>query len=172
MTEEVSFSYDCHTFPFHSDCYTWPRVAVYDEDGAIELHVHCICDVKRKEFSLMGFIGADREDQISQVIFMAKEIGGEVIMFKGVGFTDEMIGILMARMVEPLPDEFSGHKVSLLRTDWPTRFQRRILREAMDMCRHGDFQETSLAYRMHASVEEIRKHLQLLTDLGLMTEEQ
>jgi hypothetical protein len=51
----------------------------------------------------------------------------------------------MANMHEPLPHECPGQKIGLLRTDWPTRFQRRVLREAMDMSRHGDFHETSLA---------------------------
>jgi len=172
MSDDSSFTYDSHTFPFHSDCYTWPRVAVYDEDGATELNIHCIRDNARRRFILLGFIGIDREEQISQVIHMAQNIDAdaEVIMFKGVGLDDEIINTLMDRMFDGTtweggsPDE----KLSLMHTDWPTRFQYKILREAMDMSRHGDFHEESLAYRMRAPVDEIRGHLQQLSDLGLM----
>jgi len=73
-------------------------------------------------------------------------------------------------MEEPLPHEYPGEKVGILRPDWPTSVQYRVMREARDMSRHGDFHETSLAYRMHAPVEEIRQHLELLADLGLMEE--
>ena len=51
-------------FPFHEDCYTWPRVAVYDEGGATELHVHCLRDA-RQQFSLVGFIGMDHAESRS-----------------------------------------------------------------------------------------------------------
>ena len=171
MTEDFSFSYSRDTFPFHSDCYTWPQAAVVTGDmESVILNVHCLRDTNRREFSLVGFIGMDREEQISQAIFLAKEIGAEVIMFKGVGFTDEIIAGLMANMHEPLPQECPGQKVGILRPDWPSRFQLRVLREAQDTSRHGDFHETSLAYRMHAPVEEIRQHLELLADLGLMEE--
>ena len=171
MTEESSFSYSRDTFPFHHDCYTWPQVAVVTEDmESVVLNVHCLRDMNRREFFLVGFIGMDREEQISQVIFLAKEIGAEVIAFKGVGFDDQIIGGLMARLEEPLPHECPGQKVGILRPDWPTRFQLRVLREAQDMSRHGHFHETSLAYRMHAPVEEIRQHLELLADFGLMEE--
>jgi hypothetical protein len=170
MTEEFSYSPD--TFPFHSDCYTWPRVAVYDEDGATELNIHCIRDNARRRFILLGFIGIDREEQISQVIHMAQNIDpdAEVIMFKGVGLDDEIINTLMDRMVDGTTweDGSPDEKLSLMHTDWPTRFQYKILREAMDMRRHGDFHEESLAFRLHAPVEEIHQHLELLTDLGLM----
>jgi hypothetical protein len=169
MTDEFTYSYSPHTFPFHPDCYTWREVAVVTKDWeSVILNVHCLRDMNRREFSLLGFIGMDREEQISKTIFLAKEIDAEVIMFKGVGFTDEIIAGLMANMHEPLPHECPGQKIGLLRTDWPTRFQRRVLREAMDMSRHGDFHETSLAHRMRAPVDEIRGHLQLLSDLGLM----
>jgi hypothetical protein len=164
MTDDFS-----HTFPFHADCYSWPQVAVVTEDmESVVLNVHCLRDTNRKEFSLVGFIGVDREEQIGRAIFLAKEIGAEVIMFKGVGFDDQIIGGLMARMEEPLPEECPGEKVGLLNPGWPTRFQYRVMREAMDMSRHGDFHEESLAFRMHAPVDEIRGHLQLLSDLGLM----
>ncbi|BCP12377.1 hypothetical protein MINTM020_44750 [Mycobacterium paraintracellulare] len=167
MTEEFTDSRD--TFPFHADCYSWPQVAVASEDTEpVILNVHCLRDMNRKEFCLVGFIGMDREEQISNVIFLAKEIGAQVIAFKGVGFDDRTIGGLMSRMEEPLPRESPGQKVGLLRPDWPTRFQRRLLWEAMDMGRHGAFHETSLAHRMHASVDEVRRHLDLLSDLGLM----
>ena len=165
MTEE--FPAATTPSPFHSDCYILPRVAVFNEDEAAELNVHCIRDEKRREFWLLGFIGVDREEQISQAIYLAKEIGGEVIQFKGVGFNDQIIAELMARMTD-MPDERPGQQISLLDPGWPTRFQYRVMREAMDMSRHGDFHEESLAYRMHAPVEEIRKHLRLLADLGLM----
>ena len=93
MTEESSFSYSRHTFPFHSDCYTWPQVAVVTEDmESVVLNVHCLRDMNRKEFCLIGFIAMGREEQISQAIFLAKEIGAEVIAFKGVGFDDQIIG--------------------------------------------------------------------------------
>ena len=44
---------------------------------------------------------------------------------------------------------------------------KKVLREAYDMCRHGDFHETSLAYRLKAPIEEVHQHLELLADLGL-----
>ncbi len=68
-----------------------------------------------------------------------------MIAFKGVGFDDQIIGGLMERLEEPLPHERPGQKVGILSPDWPTRFQLRLLREAQDMSRHGDFHETSLA---------------------------
>jgi transcription initiation factor IIE alpha subunit len=45
-----------------------------------------------------------------------------------------------------------------------------VLREAVDLGSRGDFHEEALAKRMHAPVEEIRKHLQLLADIGLVSE--
>jgi hypothetical protein len=154
MTGDLSFSYSRATFPFHSGCYTWPQAAVVTEDmESVILNVHCLRNTNRREFALVGFVGIDREEQISQAIFLAEQIGAEVIMFKGVGLTDE---------------ERPGQKLSTLRPGWPTRLQLRVLREALDMSRHGDFHETSLAYRLHSPVEEIRQHLALLADLGLM----
>lgn len=171
MTDDFSFSYGRNTFPFHPDCYTWPQVAVVTEDmESVVLNIHCLGHTNRREFVLVGFIGMDREEQISQVIFLAKEIGAEVISFKGVGIDDHIIGGLMAHLKEPLPHESPGQKVGIFRPDWPTRFQLRVLREAKDMSRHGDFHETSLAYRMHAPFEEIRQHPELLADLGLIEE--
>jgi hypothetical protein len=163
----VDFTYTANNFPFHPDCYEWPTVQAITTDGeAISLDVHCICDTKRQEFDLVGFLGHNREDQISEVIFLAKEMDAQVIMFKGVGFTDEILNALMANMQEPNPEEFPGQKISLVVPDWPSRFQYKVLREARDMCRHGDFHESSLAYRLNASVEEIHQHLELLSDPG------
>jgi hypothetical protein len=165
----MSFAYSPRTFPFHPDCYDWPKPKLTLADGQeIILHVHCIRDVARREFSLVGFLGQSREDQISQVIYVAQQMGAEVIAFKGIGFTDDMLDQLLANMVTPVPDEFPDHQISFMLTDWPTRFQYKVLREAEDMCRHGDFHETSLAYRLHAPVEEIHHHLDVLADLGLM----
>src|SRR5262249_27530539 len=100
MSEEFEFSYTQETFPFHPDCYTWPRVAGYDEDGATEVSVHSIRDNAQRDFILMGFIDVDRETQISAVIFMAQKFGpdAEVIMFKGVGLTDDMMDALAANI--------------------------------------------------------------------------
>jgi hypothetical protein len=166
MSEEFEFSYSPKTFPFHPDHYEWPKATVPDVDTV--LNIHCVRSVERRQFNLIGIIGADREDQIGQVIMQAQQANAEVIMFKGIGLSDEICNALMANMHEPLPHECPGQKIGLLRTDWPTRFQRRVLREAMDMSRHGDFHETSLAHRMRAPVDEIRGHLQLFSDLGLM----
>jgi hypothetical protein len=169
--EMFTFSYGPETFPFHSDRYTWPRVAVYDEDGATELDIHCIRDTARRRVTLMGFIGVDPETQISCVIFMAQKYGADtqVITFKGVGLDDGIVNALMANMIKMSEDATNPDgQISMMHTYWPTRFQYKILREAMDMCRHGDFHEESLAYRMKAPVEEIRQHLELLADLGLM----
>jgi hypothetical protein len=166
---DAEFSYGPETFPFHPDCYTWPQVAVVTEEmESVILSIHCLHNVECQQFSLIGFIGTDREDQISQTIFLAQQASAEVIVIKGVGFNDEIISTLMATMKEPLPEECPGEKLAMLITDWPTRFQRHVLREAVDMSRHGDFHEESLAYRMKAPVEEIRQHLELLADLGLM----
>ena len=35
-------------FPYHEDCYTWPRVGVVVDDGVTELNVHCLCHPGRK----------------------------------------------------------------------------------------------------------------------------
>ena len=44
----------------------------------------------------MGFIGVDRKRQIAHVVNLAEMTGTEVKMINGIGFTDEVIGILMA----------------------------------------------------------------------------
>ena len=168
--DEFDFSYSPKTFPFHPDCYEWPQVT--GPDGTA-LNIHCIRDNARHDFILMGFIDVDRETQISAVIFMAQKFGGdaEVIAFKGVGLDDGMMNALTAnirRANEDLDMTDLGGRVGMLHVVWPTRFQHKVLREAEDMCRHGDFHETSLAYRLHASVEEIHHHLEVLCDLGLM----
>lgn len=168
---EAEFSYDHATFPYHPDCYTWPRLSVVTEDmTAAILNVHCLRDMNRKQFSLVGFIGANREDQITQVIFLAKQAGAEVIVFRGVGFTDEIIGGLMARMEEPLPDECPGEMVALVHVDWPNKIQRRILRELAKVTTHdgSSFHETRLAKRLHLPMDEVRHHLRVLADLGLV----
>ena len=65
-----------------------------DELRAAELNVHCIYHPIRKQHY---FVGVDREEQIGQVINLAEEVGAVVKMIDGTGFTDEVIGILMAR---------------------------------------------------------------------------
>ena len=60
-----------------------------------------------------GFIGVDREEQIGQVANLAETMGAEVKIIKGVGFTDEIIGGLMAAMVEPEPRTMSRPVVLL-----------------------------------------------------------
>ena len=86
-------------FPFHEDCYKWPRVAVFTEDEAAELNVHCLYHPTQRRFSLVGFIGVDREQQIGQVINLAEEVGAEVKIINGIGFAEEIINRLMATMV-------------------------------------------------------------------------
>jgi len=73
-------------FPFHDDCYRWPRVAVFTDDGGAELNVHCLYHPTQKRFSLVGFIGVDREEQIGQVINLAEMVGAEVKLINGVRF--------------------------------------------------------------------------------------
>ncbi len=167
MSEEFYFSYSRKTFPFDPGCYHWPKVEGITTDGEeVLLNAHCIRDMNRKRFMLMGFLGHDHEMQISAVIYMAQKMDAEVIVIRGLGFNDKIVNGLMANMLES--EDFPGCKTSLFNPGWPTRFQHKILREAEDIRRYGDFHESSLAYRLHASVEEIHDHLELLTDLGLM----
>lgn len=174
MTEEFSYSHD--TFPWHDDCYTWPKVAVIterkgDELTAAELNVHCICDVKHRQFWCVGFIGVERQMQINHVVWLAEKMGAEVTMIKGLGFTDEIINGLMAIMEEPEPDERPGQSVALVPVDWPNKIQRRVLRKLQDATTPGKpFHEKELANRLHMPVEEVRHHLQVLADIGLVDE--
>jgi hypothetical protein len=169
--DDIKFNYGADTFPFHPDCYTWPRLGVVWGDDTVVLHVHCLRDVERRQFSLVGFIDVDREDQISRVIFLAQNAGAEVIMFKGAGFTDNIVNSLMLNMKEPLPDEFPGQKIACMHVDWPNKIQRRVLRKLYDSVTPGeDFHEERLAKRLHMPVEEVRQHLEVLADIGLVEE--
>jgi hypothetical protein len=98
-------------FPFHEDRYKWPRVGVFTEnaDGlrAAELNVHCIYHPMRNQHYFVAFVGVDREEQIGQVINLAEEVGAVVKIIDGTGFTDEVIGILMAHQ-ETSPDYPGG----------------------------------------------------------------
>ncbi len=165
-------------FPYHEECYTWPRVGVVttnkstDELQAAELNVHCMYHPTQKRFSLVGFIGVDREEQIGQVIALAETVGAEVKVIRGAGFTDEVINRLMATMEELEPDEHPGELVSCVPVDWPNKPQRRILRELAKMTtpNGSPFHEDKLARRMHVPVEEVSHHLKVLADIGLVEE--
>ena len=89
-------------FPFHEDCYTWPRVGVFTEHGdelrAAELNVHCIYHPILNQHHFIGFVGVDRDEQIGQVIHLAEEVGAVVTIIHGTGFTDEVIATLMAHL--------------------------------------------------------------------------
>jgi energy-coupling factor transporter ATP-binding protein EcfA2 len=108
--DEIEFTYRPETFTFQPDCYTWPRLGVVWGDDTVVLHVHCLRNVERRQFSLVGFIDVDPEDQISRVTFQAQSVDAEVIAFKGVGLTDNIVNIFMLNMKEPLPDDFSGQR--------------------------------------------------------------
>ena len=159
-------------FPYHEDCYTWPRVGVVVDDGVTELNVHCLCHPGRKQFYCVGFIGVDREEQIGQVAELARSMGAEVKIIKGIGFTDEIINGLMAAMEEPDPQVYPGQTVSVVPVDWPNKTQRRVLRKLHEATTPGDsFHETRLAKRLHMPVEEVRRDLQVLANIGLVEEE-
>ena len=131
-----------------------------DELTAAELNVHCICDVKHRQFWCVGFIGVERQMQINHVVWLAEEMGAEVKMIKGLGFTDEIIDGLMTIMEEPEPDERPGQSVALVPVDWPNQIQRRVLRKLQDATTPGEpFHEKRLAKRLHMPVEEVRHHL-------------
>jgi hypothetical protein len=170
--DDEMFTFSCgpDTFPFHSDCYTWPQIAAITADlESVILNVHCLRNDALREFTLLGIINMEREEQITHAMYLAKETGAQVIMFKGVGLTEAIIGTLIARMEEPMPQQFPGQKIAMLRGACPSKFQRRMMREAHDIGRRqGRFHEETLATRMKTSVEEIRWHLELLADLGLM----
>jgi hypothetical protein len=61
--------------------------------------------------------------------------------------------------------------VCCLPVDWPNKAQRRVLRKLYDATIPGeDFHEERLAKRLHMPVEEVRSHLQVLADIGLVEE--
>jgi hypothetical protein len=154
-------------FPYQNDCYTWPKVAVFTNEGAAELHVHCLWHVGQRRYYCVGFIGVDRQEQIGQVANLAETVGAEVKVIQGLGFTDEIIGRLMAAMETTADDP--GGSFCCVPVDWPDKAQRRVLRKAMDMTTRGvEFHEEKLAKRLHMPVEEVRRHLEVLADIGLM----
>ena len=159
-------------FPYHDDCYTWPQVAVvHDKFGATVLNVHCLRDTKRRQFGLVGFIGCDRQVQIDHVAWLADEIDAETIVFKGRGLNDQIVSGLMSQMVEPDPEERPGEWCTFIPVDWPNKTQRRVLRKLYDAVTPGeDFHEEKLAKRLHMPVEEVRQHLRVLADIGLVDE--
>jgi hypothetical protein len=167
--DTVLIHYDEKVFPYHADCYSWPKLHM--PGSADILNVHCIRDMGKRRFALMGFVGVKPEDQITAAIYMAQQMGphASVIMFRGVGLDDDMMNGLMMGM-EQFGDE-AGSYASYMPVAWPTRFQVKVLREAEDMSRHGNFHETSMAYRLKATPEEIHYHLEVLSDLGLMARE-
>ena len=119
-------------FPYHDNCYTWPQVAVITEDmTAAVLNVHCLYHPTQRRFSLVGFIGVDREEQIGHVINLAEEVGAEVKIINGIGFTDEIINRLMATM--ETTDDYPGGSFCCVPVDWPNKLQRRILRQLAKM---------------------------------------
>jgi hypothetical protein len=171
MTDIEYFSASPETFPWHDDCYTWPRLTVYDEDGATELHVHLVVNLHERAFWVVGFIGTDRQQQINAVIYFAEKLAhGTVQMFKGLAFTDDIVNALMARMLESEPQERPGQMVSAVRTNWPTQAQRRVLAKLakLDNSTPGGFiNEAKLARRLHMPVDDVHYHLEVLADLGL-----
>jgi hypothetical protein len=170
MTEYLSHSHE--TFPWHDDCYTWPRLSVVMDDlTATELDVHCVYDARERQFWCVGFIGCDRQTQINHVIWLAEEIHAKVYMFKGLALTDDIVSALVERMTEPEPQERPGEMVSLVRTNWPTKIQRRVLNKLYDSTTSGDlFHEEKLAKRLHMPLDDVRHHLRVLADLGLVAE--
>jgi hypothetical protein len=74
-------------------------------------------------------------------------------------------------MIESEPEEHPGQMVSLVRTNWPTTIQRRVLNKLYEATTPGDlFHERKLAKRLHMPVEEVHHHLRVLVDLGLVEE--
>ena len=103
-------------FPYPEDCYKWPRIGVFTEDEAAELNVHCIYHPIRKQHYFVAFVGVDREEQIGQVINLAEEVGAVVKIIDGTGFTDEVIGIMMAHQ-ETSPD-YPGGSFCCVPVEW------------------------------------------------------
>jgi DNA-binding IclR family transcriptional regulator len=56
--------------------------------------------------------------------------------------------------------------------NWPNKTQRRVLRELAEVTAAdgGSFPEERLAKRLDMPVEEVRRHLQALADLGMVEE--
>jgi hypothetical protein len=54
----------------------------------------------------------------------------------------------------------------------PNKIQRRVLRELAEVtyADHGAFHEDKLAKRLDMPVEEVRCHLKLLADIGMVEE--
>lgn len=163
-------------FPYHDDHYTWPHVAViYGDDMKAEiLNVHCRRHMDERRFYLVGFIGCDRQVQIDHVAWLAEEIGAETIVFKGVGFTDYIINGLLTHMEEPEPAERPGELCTCIPVDWPNKIQRRVLRKLYDSghSRRRLPREQAGQAAAHAGGggEEVRQHLEVLADIGLVEE--
>jgi hypothetical protein len=176
MTEYFSNSRE--TFPWHDDCYTWPRLPVIirpdgsDDLRATELDVHLILNARERQFWCVGFVGCDRQTQINAVIYSAEKVAhGKVQMFQGLALTEDIVDALVARLTQPEPEDRPGEMVSLVRTNWPTKIQRRVLHKLYDATTPGDpFHEEKLAKRLHMPVDEVRHHLRVLADLGLVAE--
>jgi DNA-binding GntR family transcriptional regulator len=67
--------------------------------------------------------------------------------------------------------ERPGQMVGLVQVDWPNKIQRRILRKLYDATTPGEpFHEKRLAKRLHMPVQEVRHHLQVLAEIGLVDE--
>ena len=56
--------------------------------------------------------------------------------------------------------------------NWPNKTQRRVLRELAEVTIHdgSSYPEDRLAKRLDMPVEEVRRHLQALADLGMVEE--
>ena len=57
-------------------------------------------------------------------------------------------------------------------TNWPNKTQRRVLQELAEVTTHDGsfFHEHRLAKRLNMPVEELRRHLKALADLGMVEE--
>jgi hypothetical protein len=121
----------------------------------------------------VGFIGVDHEEQIGQVEHLAERIGAEVIIFRGIGLDDQIVGRLMANMVTS--DDFPDQWVTLTSVNWPTQTQLRIMDELIKMPAddgNNFVHEERIARRLVISVEEVRHHLKVLADIGLAEEDE
>ena len=55
--------------------------------------------------------------------------------------------------------------------NWPNKTRRRVLCELYDAITPREaFHEEKLAKRLHMPVEEVRQHLRVLADIGLVQE--
>ena len=62
-------------------------------------------------------------------------------------------------------------RCGLVTPGWPNKIQRRVLRKLHDSVTPGeDFHEAKLAKRLHMPVDEVRHHLRVLADIGLVKE--